>query len=226
MRKIKMRILMIGAPGVGKGSQASRIAKKLSIPHISTGDLFRKQIDNKTDIGQKVSSYINQGTLVPDEITVEILAERLIDEDCRNGFVLDGFPRTVHQAETLDKLLKQMNIDIDFAVNISLDDSSIVNRITGRRTCSSCGAVYHIEDHPSKADGLCDNCSGALINRSDDTPSVIKQRLNIYHDKTKPLIEYYIDKVKFVHIESDKRIEVTTQKVFEALGIFVRSQMK
>ncbi len=216
-----MRLLMIGAPGVGKGSQATRISKKLSIPHISTGDLFREQIAANSIIGQKVSSYINQGTLVPDEITVDILAERLANEDCQNGFVLDGFPRTVQQAHSLDKLLTQMNIAIDAVVNISLDDLSIVRRITGRRTCSSCASVYHIEDQPSVSEGLCDHCSGNLINRSDDTPGVIKQRLDIYHDKTKPLIEYYMNKVKFVQIESDKQITVTTQKVFEALGITV-----
>lgn len=214
-----MRLLMIGAPGVGKGSQASRISKTLSIPHISTGDLFREQISANTPIGQKVSSFINQGTLVPDAITVDILAERLENEDCRKGFVLDGFPRTVLQAHSLDKLLSKMKIGIDAVVNISLDDSVIIRRITGRRTCSSCKAVYHIEDHPSVSEGLCDLCSGNLVNRSDDTPAVIQQRLSIYHEKTKPLIEYYMNKVKFVNIESDKKIAVTTQKVFEALGI-------
>ena len=214
-----MRLLMIGAPGVGKGSQATRIAKTLSIPHISTGDLFREHIAANSEIGQKVKSFINQGTLVPDEITVEILEERLTNADCKNGLFLDVFPRTVKQAYRLDNLLTKMNIEIDAVVNISLDDSSIVRRITGRRTCSSCGAVYHIEDLPSASEGLCDHCTGDLINRSDDTPDVIKQRLNIYHEKTKPLIEYYMNKVKFVQIESDKKIAVTTRKVFDALGI-------
>ncbi len=221
-----MRILLLGAPGVGKGSQASRIAKTLSIPHISTGDLFREQIAENTDIGRKVSSFINQGILVPDEITVDILAKRLINDDCRSGFVLDGFPRTIQQGQRLDKILKEMNINIDAVVNISLDDSSIVRRITGRRTCSSCGAIYHIEDYPPKTDGVCNNCSGALTNRSDDLPSIIQQRLQIYHDQTKPLIDYYMSKVKFVHIESDKLITVTTRKVYEALEIFDNIEMK
>lgn len=214
-----MRILMLGAPGVGKGSQATRIAKVLSIPHISTGVLFREQIAGDTDIGRKVSSYIHQGMLVPDEITVDILAKRLINDDCRNGFVLDGFPRTVQQAQSLDRILKEMSINIDVVVNISLDDSSIIRRITGRRTCSSCGAVYHIEYYPPETDGTCNNCSGALINRSDDAPSVIKQRLHIYHDQTKPLTDYYMSKVKYIHIESEKSITLTTQKVYEALKI-------
>lgn len=221
-----MRILMLGAPGVGKGSQASKIARALSIPHISTGDLFREQIVGNTDIGQKVSSLINQGFLVPDEITVDLLAKRLNKEDCQNGFVLDGFPRTLQQANNLDKILIDMNINLDVVINISLDDSSIVKRITGRRTCSSCGSVYHIEDYPPETDGICNSCSGALINRSDDSLSVIKNRLHIYHDQTKPLIEYYMNKAKFIHIESEKLMAVTTSKVFKALETYFKIEMK
>jgi len=223
---IKMRILMLGAPGVGKGSQASRISKALSVPHISTGDLFREQIASNTDIGRKVSKLINQGVLVPDEITVDLLANRLKKEDCQNGFVLDGFPRTAPQAHWLDIILKAMNIDIDVIVNIILEDSSIIRRIAGRRTCSSCGAVYHVDDNPPETDGICNYCYSSLIYRTDDSPSVVKQRLNIYHEQTKPLLGYYTGKIKTVHIESDALIAVTTQKVFEALEINTSVDLK
>lgn len=212
-----MRVLMFGAPGVGKGTQASRVARALGIPHISTGDLFREEIAGNTDIGREVSSILSQGNLVPDEITVDILAKRLNTNDCQNGFVLDGFPRTVQQARFLDKILKEIDVRIDVIVNISLDDSSIVQRIAGRRTCSSCGAIYHIEDYPSETEGVCNYCSSALINRSDDSPNVINKRLLIYYDQTKPLIDYYAGKVKIVNIESDKLIADTTRKVFAAL---------
>ena len=157
--------------------------------------------------------------LVPDEITINILTARMTNEDCRKGFILDGFPRTVQQAQSLDSMLRNMDLCIDAVVNISLDDSVITRRIVGRRICTNCGAVYHIEDYPPQNEGLCNHCSGELINRADDTPNVIQRRLLIYHDQTKPLIDYYKDKVKLVHIESDQSIEITTQKVFEALDI-------
>jgi adenylate kinase len=217
---------MLGAPGVGKGSQASRLTRVLSIPHISTGDLFREQIAGNTEIGQKVSSLIDQGVLVPDEITVDLLARRLNNEDCQKGFVLDGFPRTLQQAHSLDIILKDMNINIDVVVNISLDDSSIVKRITGRLTCSSCGAVYHVDDSPPYINDVCNHCTGTLISRSDDSPFIIQNRLHIYYDQTKPLIDFYLNKVKFIHIESDKLIDVTTRKVFEALEISANIKMK
>ena len=193
-----MRIIVLGAPGVGKGSQASRISRALAIPHISTGDLFRAQIAGNTDIGRKVSSLINQGLLVSDEITVDLLVKRLENEDCQKGFILDGFPRTVKQAHYLDIILTAMNSSIDILVNITLDDSSIVKRIAGRRTCSSCGEVYHVEDNPPENDGFCNHCFSTLINRSDDSPSAVKHRLNIYHEQTKPLIDYYMNKTKIV----------------------------
>jgi len=221
-----MRIIVLGAPGVGKGSQASRISRALAIPHISTGDLFRAQIAGNTDIGRKVSSLINQGLLVSDEITVDLLVKRLENEDCQKGFILDGFPRTVKQAHYLDIILTAMNSSIDILVNITLDDSSIVKRIAGRRTCSSCGEVYHVEDNPPENDGFCNHCFSTLINRSDDSPSAVKHRLNIYHEQTKPLIDYYMSKTKIVHIESDNLIAVTTRKVFESLEICINDELK
>ena len=214
-----MRILMFGAPGVGKGTQASKISRALSIPHISTGDLFREQIAADTAIGQEVKSLINQGILVPDEMTVDLLRNRLKKEDCANGFILDGFPRTLKQANCLDSILKDLNVKLDAIVHISLDDKSIIKRITGRRTCPSCGAIYHLEDNPPDKDGVCNRCSGALICRSDDTTEVVENRLNIYHEQTSPLIDFYKNKTNIIQIESDRLVEVTTKNVFDALGI-------
>lgn len=223
-----MRILVLGAPGVGKGSQATRIARALSIPHIATGDLFREQIAGQTDIGRKVSSYINQGSLVPDEITIEILVNRFSRDDCRAGFVLDGFPRTLIQAQHLDEMLVQMNIRLDVVVNISLDDVSILKRITGRRICSKCGMIYHIDHHPPVTAGTCDECSGDLYQRPDDSVSVLEQRLHIYHDLTSPLIDYYrrMDQVKYVEIESEDLLAATTKSVFKALNIKTKVEVK
>lgn len=220
-----MRIIMLGAPGVGKGSQASRIAESFAIPHISTGDLFREQINANTAIGQKVSSFMNQGMLVPDEITIEILEKRLSGDDCKNGFVLDGFPRTLQQAASLDKMLEEMNISIDIVLNISLDDTTIVRRITGRRTCPACGAIYHIDDCPPKENDVCDRCSVGLKSRADDSVEVIQKRLQVYHKLTRPLIEYYSGKGRFVHIESAGPIADTTERVFEALGTSLRQSV-
>jgi adenylate kinase len=208
---------MLGAPGVGKGSQASRIAESFAIPHISTGDLFREQISANTAIGQKVSAFMSQGMLVPDEITIDILAKRLSGRDCQNGFVLDGFPRTLQQAASLDRMLEEMNISIDVVLNISLDDATIVRRITGRRTCPSCGAIYHIDDCPPKENDVCDRCNVALMSRADDSVEIIQKRLQVYYKLSRPLIEYYSGKGRFVHIESAGPIEDTTERVFEAL---------
>ena len=183
----------------------------------------REQIAGNTDIGRRVSALINQGALVSDDITVDLLANRLKKEDCQNGFILDGFPRTVQQAHYLDIILRDMNISIDIVVNITLDDSSIIRRITGRRSCASCGEIYHVEDYPPENDGLCNYCSSALVNRSDDSPSVVKNRLSIYHEQTKPLIDYYMGKTKIVHIESDVLIDVTTRKVTESLEMLIKN---
>ena len=164
--------------------------------------------------------------LVPDEITVNLLAKRLTSEDCQDGFVLDGFPRTVQQAYRLDDILNEMSINIDVVVNISLDEANIVKRILGRRTCSAWSEVYYIEDNPPENDGVCNHCSSALINRSDDTSSVIKHRMNVYHEQTRPLIDYYMNKVKFIRIESDNLIAVTNRKIFESLDIYASIKLK
>ncbi|MBM7581868.1 adenylate kinase [Caldicoprobacter guelmensis] len=214
-----MRLILLGAPGVGKGTQATLLSKALSIPHISTGDMFRYHISNNTDLGMEAKQYIDKGMLVPDEITVGMVADRLKQQDCRNGFVLDGFPRTIQQAKFLDKILKDLNIQLDMVINITLDDREIIKRLSGRRICPQCSAVYHIEDKPPKNEGLCDNCGTGLVQRGDDKEETIIKRLQVYHSQSEPILEYYKDKVKIVNIESHKLLEVTTKRVFEALGV-------
>lgn len=214
-----MRLILLGAPGVGKGTQATLLSKALSIPHISTGDMFRYHISSNTHLGVEAKQYIEKGMLVPDEITVGMVADRLKQQDCRNGFVLDGFPRTIQQAEFLDKILKDLNIQLDMVINITLDDREIIKRLSGRRICPQCNAVYHIEDNPPTNEGVCDNCGTGLVQREDDKEETIVKRLQVYHSQSEPILEYYKDKVKIVNIESHKLLEVTTKRVFEAVGV-------
>lgn len=182
---------MLGAPGAGKGTQAKRIAEKYSIPHISTGDIFRANIKNGTDLGKKAKEYMDQGLLVPDELTCDLVMDRIQQDDCRNGFVLDGFPRTIPQAEALDGALNKIGQKMDFAVDVDVPDENIVNRMGGRRACLSCGATYHVEFNPTKADGICDACGAQTVLRDDDKPETVQKRLTVYHDQTQPLIDYY-----------------------------------
>ena len=186
-----MKIIMLGAPGAGKGTQAKRIAEKYSIPHISTGDIFRANIKNGTDLGKKAKEYMDQGLLVPDELTCDLVMDRSQQDDCKNGFVLDGFPRTIPQAEALDGALNKIGQKMDFAVDVDVPDENIVNRMGGRRACLSCGATYHVEFNPTKADGICDACGAQTVLRDDDKPETVQKRLTVYHDQTQPLIDYY-----------------------------------
>ena len=188
-----MKIIMLGAPGAGKGTQAKKIAEKYAIPHISTGDIFRANIKNGTELGQKAKGYMDQGLLVPDELVVDLVADRVKQDDCKNGYVLDGFPRTIPQAEALDHALAEMGEKMDYAINVEVPDENIVNRMSGRRACVDCGATYHIVYAPTKEDGVCDKCGGSLILRDDDKPETVKKRLDVYHAQTKPLIDYYGD---------------------------------
>ena len=188
---LKMKIIMLGAPGAGKGTQAKMIAEKYGIPHISTGDIFRSNIKDGTELGMEAKKYMDQGLLVPDELTVKILLDRVARADCRNGYVLDGFPRTIPQAEVLDQALEKIGDQIDFAVNVSVPDEYIVKRMSGRRACVGCGATYHIEHIPPKKEGICDTCGMELILREDDKPETVQNRLNVYHSQTQPLIEFY-----------------------------------
>jgi len=188
---MSMKIIMLGAPGAGKGTQAKMIADKFGIPHISTGDIFRANIKNGTDLGKKAKEYMDKGQLVPDELTVEILLDRVANDDCKNGYVLDGFPRTIPQADVLDKELTKLGDKVDFAINVDVPDENIVRRMSGRRACLKCGATYHIEHIPPKKEGICDTCGSELVQRDDDKPETVQNRLSVYHEQTQPLIEYY-----------------------------------
>ena len=186
-----MKIVMLGAPGAGKGTQAIKIADKYDIPHISTGDISRANIKGGTELGQKAKSYIDKGELVPDEVTIGMLLDRIAQDDCKNGYVLDGFPRTIPQAESLTEALKSQGDRIDFALNIDVPDEAIIKRMSGRRACPKCGATYHIVYAAPKTENICDKCGTELIIRSDDKPETVKDRLNVYHQQTEPLIAYY-----------------------------------
>lgn len=208
-----MKIIMLGAPGAGKGTQAKKIAAKYEIPHISTGDIFRANIKNGTELGNKAKAYMDQGLLVPDELVVDLVVDRVGQEDCKNGYVLDGFPRTIPQAEALDSALMKVNQKIDYAINIEVPDQNIVDRMSGRRACLSCGATYHIVNIPTKVEGICDVCGGNTVLRDDDKPETVLKRLHVYHDQTQPLIEYYT--TKDVLIEVDGTMEMAD--VFAAI---------
>ncbi len=189
-----MKIIMLGAPGAGKGTQAKMIADKYGIPHVSTGDIFRANIKEGTPLGKEAKGYMDKGQLVPDELTVKILLDRVAADDCKNGYVLDGFPRTIPQAEVLDKALTELGDKVDFAINVDVPDENIVRRMGGRRACVTCGATYHIEHVPPKKEGICDKCGSELILRDDDKPETVQKRLSVYHEQTQPLIDYYTGK--------------------------------
>ena len=186
-----MKIIMLGAPGAGKGTQAKQIAAKFSIPHISTGDIFRANIKENTELGKKAKEYMDQGMLVPDSLTLELIMDRFTNADCANGYVLDGFPRTIPQAEALTKALADKNDAVDYAINVDVPDEAIVTRMSGRRACLACGGTYHIKFNPTKVEGICDACGGELVLRADDKPETVQKRLDVYHEQTQPLIDYY-----------------------------------
>ena len=186
-----MKIIMLGAPGAGKGTQAKQIADKFSIPHISTGDIFRANIKEGTELGKKAKGYMDAGELVPDELVCDLVVDRIQKEDCANGFILDGFPRTIPQAEALTEALNAIGQKIDYAIDIEVDDAQIVERMGGRRACLGCGATYHIINIPPKKEGICDRCGSEIILRDDDKPETVQNRLNVYHEQTQPLIDYY-----------------------------------
>ena len=186
-----MKIIMLGAPGAGKGTQAKKIAEKYGIPHISTGDIFRANIKNQTELGMKAKAYMDQGALVPDELTLELIMDRFTNDDCKNGYVLDGFPRTIPQAEALTKALADKQDAVDYAINVDVPDEAIVTRMSGRRACLACGGTYHVVFNPTKVEGICDACGGELVLRADDKPETVQKRLDVYHEQTQPLIDYY-----------------------------------
>lgn len=205
-----MNLILLGAPGAGKGTQAVRIAEKYKIPHISTGDILRKNIKEQTPVGIKAKAYIDKGQLVPDEVVVEIVALRIREDDAKNGFLLDGFPRTIAQAEALDKIT-----DIDTVINIDVDLDALSDRLTGRRVCSKCGESYHIS---TKKDGDCDKCGGTLMHRDDDKPETVNNRLKVYTESTKPLIDYYAKQKKLINVNGMQKIEDVFAEISEALN--------
>ena len=186
-----MNIIMLGAPGAGKGTLATEIKKKYNLPHVSTGDLFRENIKNETELGKLAKSYIEKGALVPDEVTINMLLSRIDKDDCKNGFILDGFPRNLNQADGLKEALKNKNSKINLVILVEASDEKIIKRLAGRRVCEKCGKTYHIEYMKPKEDGICDDCGGKVVLRKDDTPEVIKDRLDTYHKETQVLIDYY-----------------------------------
>lgn len=215
---IILKIIMLGAPGAGKGTQAKKIAAKYSIPHISTGDIFRANIKNNTELGQKAKTYMDKGELVPDELVVDLIMDRFKEDDCANGYVLDGFPRTIPQAEALDKALNAQNESVDYAINVEVPDENIINRMSGRRACVGCGATYHIQFNPTKVEGVCDVCGEKLILRDDDKPETVKNRLSVYHEQTQPLIDYYAKKSILAEVDGTKDMEDVFNAIVEILG--------
>ena len=213
-----MKIVMLGAPGAGKGTQAKMIAEKYTIPHISTGDIFRANIKEGTPLGLEAKSYMDQGKLVPDELTVKILLDRVSKDDCKNGYVLDGFPRTIPQANVLKEALAKQNDKIDFAINVDVPDENIVRRMSGRRACVTCGATYHIEHVPPKAEGICDKCGSALILRDDDKPDTVLNRLKVYHDQTQPLIDFYNNEGILKEVDGTIDVKDVFESITKILG--------
>ena len=213
-----MKIIMLGAPGAGKGTQAKKIADKYQIPHISTGDIFRANIKNGTELGMKAKTYMDQGLLVPDELVVDLVVDRLAQEDCVNGCVLDGFPRTIPQAECLDAALAAKGEAIDYAIDVDVPDENIINRMSGRRACVACGATYHIVHIPTKVEGVCDRCGESLILRDDDKPETVKKRLDVYHAQTQPLIDYYTAKNVLKSVDGTVDMSEVFQAIVNILG--------
>ena len=213
-----MKIIMLGAPGAGKGTQAKKIAAKYQIPHISTGDIFRANIKNGTELGKKAKTYMDQGLLVPDELTCDLVVDRIQQPDAANGYVLDGFPRTIPQAEALDKALSANGESVDYAINVEVPDENIINRMSGRRACVGCGATYHIQFNPTKVEGICDACGEKLILRDDDKPETVKNRLSVYHEQTHPLIDYYKKKGVLHAIDGTLSMETVFKNIVDILG--------
>ncbi len=207
-----MKLVLLGAPGAGKGTQASGLAEILGVPHISTGDIFRANLRNETPLGLKAKSYMDQGLLVPDELTVDLVMDRLGDEDCQNGYILDGFPRTLAQADALSE-----KENLDAAVNIHVPDEVIVDRMGGRRVCPACGESYHVRYNPPKQEGICDKCGAELIIRKDDVPETVQKRLSVYHDQTAPLIDYYEQKGLLVTVDGTAAPKDVTEAIVKAI---------
>lgn len=212
-----MNIILMGLPGAGKGTQASEIVKKFPIPHISTGDMFRKAIKDETNLGKEAKSYMDRGELVPDEVTVGIVKERISEDDAKKGFLLDGFPRTIDQAESLNQIMSELDREIDAVINIEVPEEELMNRLTGRRICEKCGTTYHLVFNPPKVDGICDIDGGKLYQREDDNPETVSNRLSVNVKQSKPILEYYNEKGVLKNIDGSKDIEEVTNDVIDIL---------
>lgn len=213
-----MKIVMLGAPGAGKGTQAKKIADKYSLPHVSTGDIFRANIKQKTQLGNLAKEFIDKGLLVPDDITIGMLMERIAKSDCENGYVLDGFPRTLEQAHNLDEALAIKNSKIDYAIDVDVSDEDIISRMSGRRACLNCGSTYHIKFIPTKVEGICDKCGNEIVIRDDDKSETVKNRLKVYHQQTQPLIEYYAHKGILKRVDGTLDIDDVFGAIIQILG--------
>ena len=213
-----MKIIMLGAPGAGKGTQAKKIAEKYQIPHISTGDIFRANIKNGTELGKKAKTYMDQGLLVPDELVCDLVVDRVQQDDCKKGYILDGFPRTIPQAESLDAALSRLGEAVDYAINVEVPDENIVKRMGGRRACVGCGATYHLVYAAPKKEGICDNCGAELILRDDDKPETVQKRLGVYHEQTQPLIDYYTNKGILKEVDGTMDMGDVFKAIVEILG--------
>lgn len=212
-----MKLIMLGAPGAGKGTQATVMSEKFMIPHISTGDIFRSNMKEKTELGKKAKEYIDKGLLVPDELTVNIVTDRLQEKDCLGGFVLDGFPRTIPQAIALDEQLKNSNSIIDYVIDVEVPDEVIIKRMAGRRVCPKCGEPWHIKYKTTLVENICDRCGGELIRRNDDDPATVEKRLTVYHEQTQPLIEYYKGKGLLVEVDGTKDLKEVSKSIMATL---------
>ena len=213
-----MKLILLGPPGAGKGTQAANIIETFSIPHISSGDIFRKNIKEGTELGKKAKEYMDRGELVPDTLVVEIVEDRLKAEDCKSGFLLDGFPRTVFQAEALDKVLENMGAGLDYVINVVVDPELLVERAVGRRICRDCGSTYHIKYNPPREESVCDKCSGELYQRSDDNADTVTNRIRVYMDETSPLIEYYRVKGNLINVDGQQDIDKVFDDILKAIG--------
>ena len=214
-----MKIIMLGAPGAGKGTQAKMIADKYGVPHISTGDIFRANIKNGTELGKKAKTYMDQGLLVPDELVCDLVVDRIQQDDCKKGYILDGFPRTIPQAESLDKALQAIGEKMDYAIDVEVPDENIVKRMGGRRACVGCGATYHLVYAPTKKEGICDVCGGELILRDDDKPETVQKRLGVYHEQTQPLIDYYKNQGILREVDGSVDMEDVFKEILNILGV-------
>lgn len=212
---INMRLVLLGGPGAGKGTQAKMLKEKYDLPHISTGDIFRANINKNTDLGKEAKKYIDKGLLVPDELVGDLVIDRIAEDDCKNGYIFDGFPRTIPQAKDLDRSLESFGEKLDLVINIEVEDKNIIRRMSGRRACLKCGATYHIEHIPPKKEGICDICGSNIVLRDDDAPETVRNRLVIYHEQTQPLIDYYNGKGNLVSVDGSRPIEDIHKEIMD-----------